>query len=268
MRFTIVPIALLAPLAVACAVGSHPGSSSSSALYPDVATFSAARAQLECTTVGVTKCGAKDASACEATRTSLCEASQPQGTTYVPEHAQACIDLVTQITSAGTLTSAQEQSLATTCGSQIFSGPGAVRAPCKVDYDCSSKDGLVCIIPMNETSGMCLKPNPIAPAGACPGEADVCSDGYYCDPKSRTCITYAQQGEDCRDGLRPCAPGLRCPNSPFASGCAPLGSNGAACQNDTDCQALLCDKAIGQQMGTCTDAISFSSLDSVCANFK
>jgi hypothetical protein len=123
-------------------------------------------------------------------------------------------------------------------------------------------------MPLGAAAGKCLKPNPVGIAAACAGEADQCPDGFYCDPKALTCATLAVEGEPCEPTLHPCAAGLWCPGGPFGSGCTVKGAKGAACNTDSDCGAAICDKAIGQVAGTCTDQIALTSFDDACTTFK
>src|SRR5260370_38309677 len=114
------------------------------------------------------------------------------------------------------------------------------------------KERLRWVIGFNETGGKCLHPNYIDPAGACPGEADVCTGPYFCDPKSKVCTAEGGEGSSCSVGYQPCMQGFKCPGlGPFGATCTALGSPGEACLAGTDCAPCLCDKAIGQAEGEC-----------------
>ena len=257
---------ILAASAIACAAhGNDPPPAPS---WPTADSFCRARGEAECSSLVVTKCGAKDRDACVTSRATQCTASAPQGTTYVPEHAKACLDLVTRVFGAGVVTSEDSRAMSTTCGTEIWSGPGAARAPCTTPYDCSSLAGLTCVMALGETSGKCLAPHRVGAGAACPGEADECSDGYFCDSKSKTCIVEAVEGEPCHPTIHPCAPGLYCIANPFSSGCQKLFAKGHGCQQDAECADGLCDKLSGSPQGTCTDAIIVASPDGYCATFK
>jgi hypothetical protein len=226
------------------------------------------RAKIECSGQVVTSCKVKDVSTCVTDRSTKCLSDVPQGTTYVPAAAPACLQAVAAAYQTTTLTATALDTIATAC-EPIFSGPGAARAPCDVDYDCSLKDGLRCLIPFGETAGKCMQPNVIEAGGACPGEADVCSGPYFCDPKSKVCVAEGGDGSSCSPYYQPCMKGYQCPGSGlFGATCQPLRASGDACTAGADCGSGLCDKAIGQSEGVCADQIQLTALDSLCAAYQ
>lgn len=227
-----------------------------------------ARAKEECSQALVTSCKAKDVSTCVQDRSAKCLTDVPQGTKYVPAAASACLKAVADAYATTTLTATALDTIATAC-EPVFSGPGAARAPCTVDYDCSLADGLRCLIPFGETAGKCMQPNVIDPGGACPGEADVCSGPYFCDPKSKVCVAEGGEGSSCSPYYQPCMKGYTCPGSGlFGATCQPLRASGDSCTAGGDCASGLCDKAIGQAEGTCADQIQLTALDSMCAAYQ
>jgi hypothetical protein len=169
--------------------------------------------------------------------------------------------------STSTITADALDSVASAC-EPVFSGPGAARSPCTVDYDCSTKDGLRCMIAYGETQGKCLAPNVVDPGAPCPGEADVCSGPYFCDPKSLVCVAEGGEGAQCSPEYQPCQQGYKCPGSIFAGTCTPLPQAGDVCTTGSDCASGLCDKATGQAQGVCADQIQLTPLDSMCAAYE
>jgi len=269
--------AVLGPLffALGCAAGAadprpDPGSDAAVAAdsYDTLDGFCAARAKAECNDAVVKACGSKTSTVCITARTDACKSSAPQGTTYQPKNAAACIDTIKSVYADATLTDVEIATLNVDCGTKIFSGPGAARSPCTTDYDCSSADGLSCIIGLGQTDGKCLAPNVVQPSEACPNEADVCTKGYYCDAKSKTCNPKAAQGQPCYSTITPCDDGLKCPDSPFGSGCMTLAGPGESCNSDTDCAKGMCDKLQGSPEGNCTQTVTLSTLDSLCVGFQ
>jgi hypothetical protein len=227
-----------------------------------------ARAKTECTSLVVTSCKSKDAATCVTDRQAECMKNIPQGTVYVPAAAPACLQVVADAYATATLSATSLTTIATTC-EPVFSGPGAARTPCDVDYDCSMKDGLRCVIPFDETSGKCLQPNIIEAGGPCPNEGDVCSGPYYCDPQSKVCTAEGGEGSQCSNGYEPCMTGYKCPGlGPFGATCTALGQAGEACVSGDDCQSGLCDKATGQSQGNCADQVQLTALDSLCAPYQ
>ncbi|HEY8041512.1 MAG TPA: hypothetical protein VIF15_17015 [Polyangiaceae bacterium] len=250
-----------------CANGVKAGGANAGDAYPDVASFCQGYAEAECSSAVVSACGVKDPASCVSTSSAACLATQPQGTTYVADDAQKCIQLAEATYASTTLAADQMKELAKACGTQVFSGPGQARAPCSSDYDCSSKDGLACVVPFGQTAGKCYAPTTVQPGGACADEADVCTDGWFCEPKTRTCTAAANLGQSCGDGYMPCAAGLSCSGGLFAT-CSKKLDDGHPCTLADDCAGGLCDKAASQAEGTCASRITLTPLDSACASFE
>jgi hypothetical protein len=264
MRALVVIAALAAS---ACAAGSQPAGPNADATYPDVQSFCAGYGHAECTDAVVHACGASDGASCENAMAASCIASQPQGTTYVPGKAAACIELAASTYATTTITAEQIAALSVACGPLVFSGPGQARATCASDYDCSSQEGLSCVVPFGQTSGRCYVPVVVQPGEACPDEPDECTAGFYCDPTSKACTPAAAAGAGCGEGYKPCADGFTCVGpGPFAA-CQPKGADGYPCTLDTDCAGGLCDKASTQGQGTCASQITLSPLDAACTSF-
>jgi len=260
MRILLVPFAAAAVIAFGCA-----GPESLASQCATLTSFCEARAQTECNAQVVASCQVKDTATCVTQRAAACQAAAPQGTVYVPTAGPACLQAVAAAYATATLTADALASVATTC-EPVFSGPGAARAQCTVDYDCALADGLRCLIPLGETQGKCLVPNIIPAGGPCPGEADVCSGPYFCDPMSQVCLAEVAQGQACSID-QPCMAGFSCCDSLFCT-CTALGAAGDACLATTDCTSALCDKAIGQSQGVCADQIQLTALDSMCAVYQ
>jgi hypothetical protein len=259
----------LGSLVAACANGqSSQGGPNANDNYPDVQSFCDGLAQAECSHAVLTACGVKDSSSCAKAMSAACVAGQPQGTSYVAANAQACVELATSTYGKSTISASEKAQLATLCGPQIFSGPGGPRSPCTSQWDCSSAQGLSCVVPYGQMSGKCLAPTPVPPSGSCADEASVCSDpSYFCDPMQKECLPAANNGEACNQGWRPCVPGYTCTNGLFGT-CKQLGADGAPCTLDTDCTGGMCDKASSQAEGTCASQITLTPLDSLCTPFN
>jgi len=262
-------IALSAAFAVAACAngGATPPSADSPAAYPNVEAFCEAYGQAQCSQAVVSACGVTSESTCATSASAACLAAQPQGTSFVSANAPACIALVTNTYTSTTFSADQMSALATTCGTQVFSGPGAARSACQSDYDCSSAQGLSCVIPFGQTAGKCYVPTIAQPGASCSQESDECTDNFYCDPTTLACTPDATVGQGCGPGYNQCADGLQCSGAgPFAT-CAAAAPDGYACGVDTDCQGGMCDKASSQAQGTCASQITLSPLDASCASF-
>lgn len=260
MRFLAVPAALFA--LIACA-----GPEDLSAECATLNDYCASRAKTECTTQVVSQCQAKDMSTCVTDRTAACLKAVPQGTVYVPTAGPACLKAVASAYMTATITADALDTITTQC-EPIFSGPGVARSPCTVDYDCSTADGLRCLIAFGETSGKCMAPNMIDEGAPCPGEADICSGTYFCDPKSKVCVALGGEGSQCSPEYQPCMKGFKCPGSIFVTTCQALLAAGNACTTADECASGLCDKATGQSQGVCADQIQLTALDSLCAIYQ
>ncbi len=279
-------LACTATVGAGCAAGSettppppahaHPQASAQpqTTSYATVAGYCEARARAECSAAVMSACTLLSESSCLSARKKSCLASVPQGTTYQPSKAPACVAAAAKVYKTDVITAAALNSLDEVCGPILFAGPGAARASCLSDYDCNSAKGLKCVpLPPSAESvmGECFVPMVVAPGGDCSAEGTVCSEGNFCDPQGMTCIVDAQLGGGCNPPSYPCAKGLSCnaPGSPFAT-CvsAAGGADGMACNADTDCTFGLCDKAKDQAGGTCQSSITLSPLDSLCVPFE
>jgi hypothetical protein len=265
-------LVLMTATVAACAHGAPADETTANddagASYPDVTSFCNGYGQAQCSTAVMSACGIQSGTRCTSAAASACVASQPQGTTYVPANAGACISLVEQTYSSTTITAAQLRALATACGTKVFSGPGQARAQCQTDYDCSSQSGLSCIIPFGATAGKCYAPTAVQAGGSCASESAVCADGSYCDPMSQVCQIDAAAGIGCSAGYNQCADGLACVGAgPFAT-CAAKYTDGHPCTLDTDCSGALCDKASSQAEGTCASEITLTPLDAACTPLR
>lgn len=264
-------IVLMAAGIAACARGAPADETTATdagASYPDLQSFCQGYAQAECSKVVMSACGVQSGSSCASAAAAACLAAQPQGTTYIAANAGACVTLAEQTYASTTISAAQLQALAKTCGTQLFSGPGPARAQCQTDYDCSAQTGLVCVIPFGAASGKCYAPTMVPAGGSCAEESAVCAEGFYCDPTSKACQVDASVGLGCNPGYRPCSDGLTCAGSgPFAQ-CAAKYTDGHPCTLDTDCAGALCDKASMQAQGTCASAITLTPLDAACAQLR
>lgn len=261
--FALLPLSVLA-VACATAVADAPPPTAS---YATVEGYCSARAAAECNATVVSHCGVKDASSCTSKRAAACVGAAPQGATYVAAKAGPCVDAVTAAYATATLTRESLDKVDQACA-LVFSGPGAVRAPCATDIDCSSADGLSCVVPTGQKAGKCLKPNAVMGGAACGGEADVCPSDYFCDAKSTTCVAKGAVGSDCIPDQMPCMQGLKCNYSLFNTGCVALAPAGSPCMLDSECADGLCDKAMSSATGTCSAAITLSPLDAKCVDYK
>jgi len=276
-RIVVAVGACIAAVGSGCAAGSSPTemapappAHSQHASKPELSTltgFCTARASAECSSAVIAACGFTGKTQCQSTHSKVCMNAIPQGTTYQPSKAPACLAAVTSAYSTSQITAKALASLDPACTSEVFSGPGAARAQCMTDYDCDSAKGLRCVMPNPPSSGnmgQCFVPQTITPGGDCSGQGTVCGTGTFCDPMGLTCITDNQLGAGCSTPDYPCAAGLQCSGAgPFAT-CAAGAADGAACNSSTECDSGLCDKAKDQAGGTCASVITLSSLDSMC----
>jgi hypothetical protein len=277
--------ASLAAVAWGCAAGSSEADAppkpapapthsqhSAQSVLSTATEFCSARAEAECSSAVVTACQLAGKSACVRARSKSCMSAVPQGTTYQPAKAPACLDAVKSVYATSSISAEALAELDPVCGSDLFAGPGAARAPCMTDYDCDSAKGLQCVMPNPPTGtsmGQCFVPQVTPPGGDCSVQGSVCGTNTYCDPTGLTCVADAQLNEGCNPPGYPCAAGLQCAGAglPVAT-CAAASPDGAACNASTECTSGLCDKATDQAGGTCTSTITLTALDSLCDSFK
>ena len=235
--------------------------------YPDAKAYCAARAKVECSQAVVKACGGKSVESCLTARAALCLSQVPQGTELVADNVPACLEAVRGAYLDLAIDTTELGAISAACEAKIFSGPGVARAPCVTSYDCRTRDGLVCKIPIGEKSGRCLVPKPVAAGGSCPGEADVCSGEYFCHVDSKQCVAYALEGEPCNSRklcgprLQPCAAGADI----FGGQCWPKTKAGSPCKDNTECADGLCSKLTGVGDGACTAAIKLEPLNAECS---
>jgi hypothetical protein len=273
---------LVAALAAGCAKGVEDGATGGSnsapaaggasdppGSFPDAPTYCKARARAECTDAVALACGAKSTADCAVSREAYCNSAVPQGSELLSENVPACLAIVSAAYADGTLEAEEIRAMHDACDARCFSGPGQTRATCTTDRDCRTRDGLICIVPRNATSGRCLAPRPIPPGGPCPNEADVCAQGYFCDDSATQCVAFGHVGDAC--GLvHPCAPELApCSGGgPFGSTCQEKLRAGRPCKKDGDCADGVCDKLENIADGTCAAAIVLAKPDAACATFR
>jgi hypothetical protein len=238
-------------------------------LLQDVDGFCNARADAECNDLVLSKCQLTDKNACKKARATRCLKDQPQGTTYVAANAAACVNAAKTMYADAKITADEVRLVDAACGASLYSGPKKVRESCTSPYDCSSIDGLTCIIKVTETQGECLQPQAVALGEDCSGEADTCPDDGYCDNGSKTCSARPDVGQICDKVLAPCKIGLTCPPSNmFEQGrCGSGAAPGKPCSQDEECDGM-CVRATHQAQGTCASAIELSPLDETCNDFK
>lgn len=272
-RRVFAPFALIALAACATSadpVDDTPKGAQAGAKLTSVELYCDARAAAECNELVVSKCKAPNKDACVKARTALCLKGVPQGTTFVPKFADACVAAARTMLTDAKIASAEMKRVNDACGARLFSGPGAVREPCTNDYDCRSDEGLVCFLAFGETRGKCLKPSDVESGGSCKGEADRCAEDHFCEDASKTCQPRGAAGTSCHQQMKPCMLNLRCPPAnPFASMTCQKGAGaGQACKLDNDCDDGMCVRASKQSEGTCAPEIELTSIETTCGDFK
>ncbi|GAC1394429.1 MAG: hypothetical protein NVSMB47_03390 [Polyangiales bacterium] len=263
--------ALSSALLAGCAAGAAdpvPRADAQGSAPPKPTTVEAycqARAEAECTEVVRARCKSKSVASCVAGRIVACKDAVPQGDTFVAANVDGCLAAVKEAYADAKLSKAELTAIADACGPKLFSGPGVARAPCTSDFDCATVSGLVCVHAL-DGSGKCLAPHRVQPAQTCANEDDVCTAGFFCEGKAKTCQPKAALGEQCFSAI-PCADGMYCIASPFGGGCRAKAGAGEGCKLDDDCATGLCDKLSGGSAGNCTDALDLNPLGATCVGF-
>lgn len=261
---------LLGLVACSCATPTEiPAPSSRTATLEE---FCRARAEAECSPAVVSACQSGSVETCIALRENACRDSAPQGTTYVPENAGACLELVQAVYVSAKLTADDVRDIATHCDQAVFTGPGAARAPCTSSLDCDTASGLECMVQLGSgLAGKCLVPKLVASGLGCSGEADRCASGTYCDTWTRVCEPARPLGQHCELGNdASCQAGGKCVGSgPMEPGtCAALSSVGTACKSDDECADGLCDRIAASGNGSCAKTLELVPIAASCQGFR
>jgi hypothetical protein len=118
---------------------------------------------------------------------------------YDGTKAQACLDVVSQLSCDDFLQRDQPECLAALDGTVVLGGACDLNEECKGSAICQSKDG-VC-------PGKCVA---LLKAGQACGADGDCDDGLQCSKETKLCVRPSAVGESCEYGSPPCGPGRLC----------------------------------------------------------
>jgi hypothetical protein len=265
----LVMVAALLP--AACASPQELSEDPSQSAYGTLQGFCHLRAQAECSPAVVSACQSGSVDNCVSLREASCVASVPQGTRYVPNNAEVCVELVRDVYTAAALTRDEVRAISRLCEASVFTGPGGARAPCTSSLDCDTASGLECIPQADALEGKCLVPKMENGGMNCDGEADRCAEGLYCDGTTRVCLPAKPAGQACQLGTpESCQGGSECLGSgPMAPGsCFALAPAGAPCTSDDECADGLCDRPMANGNGSCTALLQMVSIAESCQGFR
>lgn len=239
--------------------------------YKDRDAFCADWALRACN-IGIVEECADDKADCQAGQVAYCK-SLVGTTKYNKAGAKKCAEAIGKALSDHELTPTEValyRDLKGDCA-EVVSGGGDRGNSCSQDTDCSTKDGLRCIIKPGETRGECHEPNEVNAGGLCDGAADVCPDGTFCDPDAERCFELTPLDETCSLRL-PCDEDTMCVDETSgmlvegeAEGvCVERLGTSDECTLDLECRSNICSPG-----GRCVNEINInadSTFDS-CADF-
>jgi hypothetical protein len=160
---------------------------------------------------------------------------------YDGTKAQACLDVMRQLSCDDFLQRDRPECLAALDGTVALGGACDLNEECKGSALCQSKDS-VC-------PGKCVA---LLSAGQACGVDGDCDDGLQCYKETKLCVKPAASGESCEYGSPPCGPGQLClgkddqkqtPGNCYDAKSVLSASEGAVCDPTT---GVLC-----QESGSC-----------------
>lgn len=233
--------------------------------YDTAAGFCEKWAEAACNDDVVSACsgGGADVEACQDSQQAFCAQLVTESRyTDSKADAEACVDAVKAAYADGVLSAEEAETvlrLRNDCET-ISSGSGAEGASCQSDADCSTRDGLACVVPLGEATGTCYVPVEQGGGFECTGADQVCAEGFYCN--GEICQRRKVDGEVCSDTL-PCLESLQC----FGSVCRPKAPVSSACSSDEECASGLCAKG-SSETGLCSAQIILSATEPTCQNLR
>jgi hypothetical protein len=191
---------------------------------------------------------ADDKADCEAGQRAYCK-EMVTTSKYNKAGAKKCADAIGKALVDAELTPeelALYQRLEGDC-SEVVSGSGGKGDSCSENSDCSTKDGLRCVLPAGEVSGKCQEPRDVGAGDECDGAADVCPSTHFCDAAAEACLTLRDLNDDC-SLAQPCNSETMCVNEAEArlvegeeeGVCVERGGNQDDCMVNGQCVSNIC----------------------------
>lgn len=149
----------------------------------------------------------------------------------------------------------------------LLSGNGGAGDDCNQNKDCSTVDGLACVIPFGETRGQCHEPREVKGGGKCTNADSVCVDDNYCN--GTNCVAMSAYDELCSAEI-PCDDSTRCVIEDGADEglCFEKKDEGEECVSDDECQSALCDRNSDEETGICTEVLNLGTRVEMCESFR
>lgn len=245
------------------------GSTTSSYAYPTDASFCEALAKAECNDAVVTACYGSDQTSlpddqksCVTARAGRCN---PDHLPYHPEHAEACIAAHAAAVQDATWTHDELAQIEEAC-LPVFSKQQSEGAACSVNTDCDATKDLRCVVKLGNIGGICAVPKVVTGGESCAAPAEVCADGFYCDPKVSHCLAYPQENEAC-SATTPCDPVFYCTDADTGV-CTAKTKNGQACSLDEVCAGGFCVGANEHMTGKCSSTLQLALTSSSCDVYR
>jgi hypothetical protein len=236
--------------------------------FPDETSFCAKLGEVVCNDEVVTDCyGSSEASlpddkaACAEAYGALSQCN-PNGFTYHPETAQACIDAMTLIWTDARVDETELEDATEAC-IEVFYEPGAVGDACTLDGECETPEGLRCVIKDGDTEGTCRVPDRISGGYSCDAPDAICAEAFYCDATFH-CTERPGINDACSPTM-PCSTSTLC--NPTTELCDAKRDNGVGCTAAEQCLNGFCNKPRNSDDGVCGATMTLDGTSANCAPF-
>jgi hypothetical protein len=236
--------------------------------YPDEAAFCAKLGEVVCNDDVVTDCYGSSDESLPDDKTSCIEAysalsnCNPNGFTYHPITAEACLEAMTLIWGDARVDETEIEDATEACIA-VFYEPGAVGDSCTMDGQCDTPADLRCVIKAGDTEGTCRKPDSIGGGYSCDAPDAICADAFYCDATFH-CTERPGINDACSPTM-PCDTSTLC--TPTTEICDAKEENGVACASADECLNGFCNKPRGSDNGVCGATITLDGTSANCEPF-
>lgn len=262
-RITLVGLALC----VAAGLVSSCGGEDDDDPLASVSGFCNEWAKRACSDAVQLNCSSGSPEECQNAQSNFCLDLIPDDL-YTKTGAKECLAAVEMAYRDGDL-DGQELALVTELAgdcTSILSGDGEEGETCMEDVDCDVSTGLVCVRRLDEPSGECHVPVPVAGGEDCDDPELVCPSNAYCT-EDRSCRAKQDEGEVC-SSTEPCKSGLNCVETPDAGVGVCVEKLGASeeCRVASDCESGICREATDGRI--CARLIRLDINQPICDDFR
>jgi hypothetical protein len=263
------PLAALPLLALSLAFGC-----SSEEEAPDPLAqpegFCQAWGEAACQANVVLDCDAASADDCIDAQSGFCLSILPDD--YSSKRAKQCLSEVQRAYEDVRLSAEELQVvryLAEPCH-QLSAGSREQGDTCSNHEQCNNADGVFCVIKPGSTFGRCVTPEEVPPGDPCDGDAQVCTEGYYCNGEN--CVRNRAVDASCESDYE-CVAEARCvvtvdEEGVEAGACTERLPVNELCAADAECQSHYCLIPADATEGECASTIRLSRSEPLCDDLR